>query len=554
MRTKTKIHFEKTYVTLVCILTNLFLFHNFFFSGFNLLLGDRFDTLIETNILQHWYNFFTGNSHWSTVGYFYPFKNTLGYNDGYFLYGVIYSIFRFINLDIFISAELVNVFLKVIGYFSFYWLTRNILKFNFLPSICSAVAFTLGNSLIMQMPHVQLLSIAFSPLLTIFIINYAAAIKYNKVRSAVLNGSATSMLLALWLFTSFYMAWYFVLFFCIASVVFFMLCISNNRLRRELEFKFSLKSIIFPILTLAVFIIPFLNVYLPKANETGGQSLDAAETYAPHLLNVIDPGATSVIYGKLSDYLLNGIRGLDRTGEFSVGLAPISVMLVILATIFLLFKKKQSIKTVFFLTLCFTTLFLVLLVIKEGDFFLWKYVWKYFPGAKGMRVTSRLCLYLIFPVSLISAYLMNLAQKTKYKSLALSFCVMVVIEQLNVYPNANFNRKTQLEFVKSLPPPPAECKAFYVIGQRQNELPNSTINIMNSLYPHNVDAMLISELFHVRTINGFSTFNPPGWDFARDPLSTYMNRVQKYINDYHIQDGMCQFDLERLTWAFFVKK
>ena len=144
------------FLFLVCVASIIVLFHNLIFSNFNILLGDRFDALIETNLLQHWYNVIQGNSKWDTVGYFYPFSNTLGYNDGYFLYGIFYSFFRLLGFDLFISTDLVNILLKVIGFFSFYFLVKKVFKFGFLVSLVGAVAFTFANSMSEQMRHAQL--------------------------------------------------------------------------------------------------------------------------------------------------------------------------------------------------------------------------------------------------------------------------------------------------------------------------------------------------------------------------------------------------------------
>lgn len=554
MTTKNVKVIHRVTLCLACIITLLFLFNSFFSSGFNLLLGDRFDAMIQTNLLQHWYNVFKGDASWDTVSYFYPYRNTLGYNDGYFIYGIIYSLFRLIGFELFIATDLVNITLKIISFFSFYALARQVLRLSFLSSLTGTIAFTLGNALIVQMLHAQLLSIAFAPLLAIFIIRYVIALKENQDDSVLVNGCTASVLLALWLFTSFYMAWYFIFFFIVAGAIFLVICLSEKHLRQEIKIRFKLKSFAIPVFVLLIFLIPFLKVYLPKAMETGGQTLSAVEFYAPKLFNVLDPGSSNLFFGKVADYLLQSKSVSERTGEFNVGFAPLSIIVLCATMLFLVFSKDKTIRSRFFLTLCLATLISIILVVKQGDFFLWKYVWHYFPGAKGMRVTTRLCLFLIFPVCLITAYALHRIQQTKYRSLLPLICVLMVGEQLNVYANAGFNRASQKAFLASVPPPPAACKAFYVIGQRKNEFPVSSEEIVYSLYPHNVDAMLISEAYHLRTINGFSTFNPPDWDFAKEPRSTYMARVQKYINQHHIKSDMCEFDLENLTWTWFAEK
>lgn len=534
-----------------CIAAIIILFHSLIFSGFNTLLGDRFDALIETNLLQHWFNVIQGKAKWDTVGYFYPFDNTLGYNDGYFIYGVIYSIFRLLGFDLFISTDLVNISLKVIGFYSFYYLTNRVLNFGFFVSLVGAIAFTLANSMSVQMKHAQLLSIAFAPLLTVFILNYFKEIRLNNPKKYLFNGILASILLALWLFTSYYMAWYFILFFAVCFTFFILICLSGKGAKSNLRILFSVKSVLFPGLALILSLVPFLKVYLPKASETGGQTLSAAEYYAPDIFNVIDPGQYNYIFGNITDSFFNNVEALNRVGEFSIGLAPISIFILLLSTIYLLVRKSKSIFEFLILAVCLTTLVTAIFAIKFGDIFLWKYIWQYFPGAKGMRVTARYFLFLIFPVALVSTYFLDKLASNKGGLLFYVFCFVLLLEQINLAPNAYFNRASHKDFVSSVPEPPQGCNAFYVVGQRKGEFPIVSDNIILSLYPHNVDAMLISEVYNLRTINGFSTFNPPGWDFALNPHSTYMARVQNYISKNRISSGMCEFDLENLKWTEF---
>ena len=53
--------------------------------------GDFANSLIQAARLEHWFGVFRGTYHWRDPTFFYPEKNVLGYNDAYFLYGVLYS-------------------------------------------------------------------------------------------------------------------------------------------------------------------------------------------------------------------------------------------------------------------------------------------------------------------------------------------------------------------------------------------------------------------------------------------------------------------------------
>ncbi|WP_239954494.1 YfhO family protein [Pantoea sp. Z09] len=546
---------QKKDIRAVVLLTALFIslcviFDKQLHTAFGFLIGSRFDGLIETSILQHWYNVFAGHSKWDQVGYFYPYSDTLGYNDGYFIYGVIFSIYRLLGADVFLSSEFVNLTLKIIGFISFYYLSHNKLKLGFKASVCGAAIFTLSNALTMQMHHAQLLSIAFAPLMTILIYDYVDALCESSLKKSILKGSLAAVLLSAWLITTYYMAWFYILFFIMFVFCSLPLVFINFRVLKERVKKPSVLAILVPLVVLCVSIIPFLKVYLPKAKETGGQDLFSVTYYAPQIGNLLDPGKHNLLYGDLSDYIFSSyFPDVQRVGELNIGFPWLIALLLIISFFALIFNKNKDLK--FSLLKCLvSSLFLSLIVmIKYNDFFLWEYIWRYIPGAKGMRVTSRYALFLIFPLSILAASFLSGYIVRLPKFLMFLIGGILLLEQVNLASSANLDRNSQLSFFKSIPAPPKNCKAFYVIGQRENEFDINNKNIDLSLYPHNVDAMLISEIFALRTINGFSTFNPKDWDFARDPLQSYRARIAHYLTKHEIESGMCELNLQTKLWA-----
>lgn len=166
-------HFLKNFIVVfIGILVTITFFSSQLRVRWELVFGDQFDGLIEFSILQHWYNVFHGIENWRTVGYFYPYQNTLGYNDGYFLYGILYTALRMLNIKMFMASELVNVIIQITGFYSFFYLCHRKLKLKFFVCLLTASIFSLGNAIYVQSNHVQLLSIFFAPVLTILIVNY----------------------------------------------------------------------------------------------------------------------------------------------------------------------------------------------------------------------------------------------------------------------------------------------------------------------------------------------------------------------------------------------
>ena len=93
-------------------------------NGFSTLIGDPLDGLIQSSIMQHWYNVFSGLEPWDTTAYFFPHTGTLGYNDGFFINGILFSGFRIVGADPFLASELASDTIRAIGFVAFRSLCR----------------------------------------------------------------------------------------------------------------------------------------------------------------------------------------------------------------------------------------------------------------------------------------------------------------------------------------------------------------------------------------------------------------------------------------------
>ncbi|WP_413741250.1 hypothetical protein ACL2XO_18545 [Sodalis sp. RH15] len=521
-------------------------------TGFNILTGDRYDGLIENSLLEHWYNVFRGKSAWNIVGYFSPYPNTLGYNDGYFLYGLIASFFRFSGIDIFLSAELVNIVLRTIGYYSFYALCRRCIGLKPFLAITGASIFTLNNNLVLQSGHAQLLSVALSPLLTLLLYRYMLFLTSgNSRKKAILYGSASGILLGSWLLSTFYMAWFFIFFTMILTI--FIVLISYWEKRRHNESfirpSFNAYEIIIPAIVTLLSFLPFLIVYLQSAKKVGVHHFGEVLSYTPRLTNLLNPGDTNFLFGKLSQHYFSIFPpNFQLGGEFMVGFPPVILIVSLVSLIYFFKNSAFTIESVLIRSLLLAVILSLLLMIKFGNHTLWKLVWELVPGAKGMRVTARYALFLNFPITVLVVYFLGKVARYKYKGLTIILACLLIMEQINLGRSQWLNRQEQLNFIKQAEEPPPSCRSFFVSGQRLDESLNKKDDATYNVYAHNVDAMLLSEIFALRTINGFSTFNPSDWDFGFQPHETYISRVDNYINKHHIQTGLCEYDLYTSRW------
>ena len=174
------------------------------------------------------------------------------------------------------------------------------------------------------------------------------------------------------------------------------------------------------------------------------------------------------------------------------------------------------------------------------------------PGASGLRVVLRFQLFLILPLLLLTAAvwrerLAALARARPWRAAAIVF--LLLAEQINLDPAAAaLDAREQRAALWSIPAPPPACRSFYVVAARVRE-PVFRTPAEHAQFAHNVDAMLLAELWRVPTINGWATFTPPDWSFARPLDQDYERRVAFYarIHDLH---GLCRLDVrERQPWS-----
>lgn len=99
------------------LLLSLFFTSIFFWkqlsTGFGFVFGKGYDVLIERFLVSHWTNVFDGVAIWNNPLYLYPHTNTLGFNDSYFLYGVIAWLFNIHSIS---GGDFIHAIFKVIGF------------------------------------------------------------------------------------------------------------------------------------------------------------------------------------------------------------------------------------------------------------------------------------------------------------------------------------------------------------------------------------------------------------------------------------------------------
>ncbi len=510
------------------------------------LSGDRYDGMIQVALLEHWYNVVTGWSHWNSPNYFYPYPKTLGYNEGQFLYGLIYSAFRLCSIDAFAANELVNMTIKAIGFFGFLAAARRMLKLPFAWALLGAAVFTLSNNSYLQLSHAQLLSVALAPAQALLIHEALQSLHASQGKRLFKFGSLAALLFAAWMITCLYTAWFFATFTVIVLAVQLVLMgwPGLKRLRA------ALVANKLPLLGIAVValiaVLPFASVY-----AAGGVARQRPWSeimyYIPTFFDSFNVGPGNLLFGGRIEALHAGCQMCDLgIGEREAGLSPILLVLAGMS-ILAIFKRElvvpAAIRTAL-VGIAAASLILFVLAIRFDQDSGWLWIYNYWPGGGGLRVVARVFLFLALPATALAVW--YLSRSAWPRLVVLALCALLLAEQINLSPLTTLDRHQLIERTSGMPTPPATCQSFFT-AESPDTVDGDPSFVVGALYPHNVDAMLIAEYAHLPTINGFASFNPADWNFGSPTSPDYRLRVQAYAAAHKLQ-GLCELDLINKRW------
>lgn len=524
---------------LACVLSTGIIFRLQILNGFSSTFGDVVDGRIEIALLEHWFNVFRGLEAWRQPLFLFPTPNTLGLNDGYFLYGVIYAFWRAVGLDPFLAAELVNVVVKIIGFAGFLLVAQEACGVRFGWAVLGAALFTLSNGSFQQLGHVQLLTVAFAPVLAWLAWRAGVALAQHRAGPAFAWGCVAAILLDAWLLTAFYTAWFTAFFTAILA-----LCALPGTKRHWRSFLTLPRwPVVGILLVLAAGTVPFLMVYLPVLHTNGMHSAATALAIVPRLFDLINVGDGNLVYGRLNAWMRHMIWPSPyRLQEFSIGW-PLAGLALAAFGIFAAWTARPH--PMLWRALSVAVVVSLAVSVQVDGHTFWFYVYEVIPAAAAIRVVARFDLFLAFPVTLLTIYgLARIAPLVPAPLLGLVICGLLA-EQVNVGHEDHVPRTQELMFLAAIPPVPSSCKAFAVTIPRTIDDRVATEDLFP--YVRSVDAMLIAELIHLPTLNGHATLLPP--DFRLGPADGDVTRqVRAAAAAYHLTQAVCGLDLANMQW------
>lgn len=538
------------WITTAALLCVALIYRIQIWNGFSVLGGDRFDSVISASILEHWHRVFSGESWWSDAGYFYPYKNTIAQTDAYFLVAIPYHLLRLFHFDPLLAQELTGMLIHFFGFLAFYILCRKCMALSQSASIAGASLFVLMASSSVFLYRTQFSTLALAPLVTIMAWRSVRSLNVGNTRGYRLNGAIAAALFSLWCFTCFYLAWFF-LYFCVIFLIFLAILRYNSVVIFIKNVVRRWPSTLLIVTIAAIFLIPFIDAFLPKSMEVGARTWDSVEKnlVMPWDLFLMHP---SSVGGALANHMFAALFDIPKVStEYArLGFSP----LVLLCLIAVLLKREASCEypqlSILWTmkAMVLSILFSAVSVVSFQGYSLWKYIYDFFPGASALNVASAIFIFLTFPLALTFAFYTD--------RLSLKGCAVLIWSlgficlEVN-QPYVNLNRLNELSLLK-VPKAPDGCKAFYVGPlSEQRELDESKQWLME-VYPHNVAAVFIAQEIGIPTINGQASFNPPDWNFGYPARPDYETRISNYVDKHKLTD-ICRLDIEKKSWEHLLE-
>ncbi len=288
--------------SVVCLLSLGIFFRDFLESGFKLIAGDTGDNRLVMAILEHWRAVFHGRACFTSPNFFWPQHGVLGYSECFFLLAPPYVAARAVGMDPYIAFEVTLIVFKAVGFFSMLWLLRAFAEVEWATALVGSALFTFSNVYYISAGHGHLMTVVFVPLLVCFSCGAWRAYGQQQTKLGHAYAASFGLLLALVLFTSFYIGWFAVL---AGGITIVCACFgqilrpgTNSALRRWIR-AIAARRPIFATAALlfCIAIIPFLLVYIPILKQTGGRSFQEDLLYSAEPIDVINIGQGNWMWG-----------------------------------------------------------------------------------------------------------------------------------------------------------------------------------------------------------------------------------------------------------------
>ena len=535
------------------------LFHiALFSSGFELFPGDRGDARHFVYFAEHWYQVLLGHGELLSPAMFHPVKGSLGYMDIFVAHALPYSLLRAAGLDMFSALTVPVVLFSFLNYLTCFILLNRVLYFNSAASCVGAMFFAFNSPKLNHPGHFNIQLALFLPLAVIFVIEFGRnAANLNQKRAFGLLLLA-ALSLDLQLLTSLYPGWFFVFW----SLLFLVLSFSFPATR---SFLLAMIRRFWPAFIggAAVFffgLFPLVLVYLPVARSLGPRPYQMVSPLIPEFWSFLIMGDRNYVWGRISAALWR-MHPLSST-EHNIGVGLVVSVAWLAISVWAIWMVIRDTKKHIALNenplatnsemnhlflgvaILATNLFYLIGMKYGNDVSPWYYVYQFIPGANGFRTVARYVTVLTLPMAIAFTFVMDvglrkIAAQEKLLFRRCLMCSVFVLVSFGLVEQfgraAAFSKSAEMERLDKLAAKlPDNCSSFYVVAAPVHRPVK---------YEYQIDAMLVSIMRGVPTLNGYSGHVPPGWSLREVEAPDYYANVRKWISLHNLGGHICELEI-----------
>ena len=521
-------------------------------------LGENGDGIIVISILEHWFHTFQKlGQNLRETGFFYPAHDTLGLTDTFFLYALPYAGSRALGFGPFFSFTVSIVSFSVVGYWGMYFLCRRWLFAASAFSAGAASIFAFGVMPVWKLLHAQTYTIMLMPSICLILLaGWRSRMRHRQLLLGVMAGLLSGLIVL----SAAQTAW----FLCFTGGLSGLIWLILERPHPAI----STFQRIWPIavgllLGISLTSIPILAVYWPVASHSTREFWEVL-FYSPHATDLVHvPPGTPLWSDLLHDIGLSPDGG-GLASEVALGYTPGFLLVVLSAGLTLGFRMRRRGGTTCLdhvATACMMGALLSwALQLNYHAVHPWSVIFRWIPGARAIRTPFRAQLAAQFLMCLAFARMLTRHTAVSIASIRTSRpgspqgnrnvvvlmllgsgLTLSLVEQIGPGPVVRQNAEL-VSWLRLAHRPSFRCDAFYLMPD-----PKST----ETFWQRQSDAMLLSEWLDLPTVNGSSSWVPPGWDLMHPEAPNYIIKLRQWIVMNNLQGKVCGADPHSGRW--FVK-
>ncbi len=510
----------------------LSVFYPTFLSGFRLMQTDPGDTRFNNYILEHSYQWISGNKlhsdFWSPP-FFWPERNVAAYSDILLGTAQIYWILRFIGFFPDTSFQLWMVLVLLLNFLAAFVLLRNGFNLSFISCLAGAYVFAFASARVAQLGHQQLLPQFFTVLAIFCFIRAFGAYKdrltFNRVWLPL-----TAICCVLQIYAGFYLGW-----FLVFGVAVFSLCALVFSESRSLLIDFVKNNWLSVVICIAVSAatLSWMGQHYHEAYLMRGfRSWNEVFSMVPRWYSWFFTGG-SLFWNWQAGIAL--FRDLPMRHEHQMGLGAIA--LIMSAYGYWRFRKIIWVKVILG---CSLVIVLLAMVYPWGCT-PWKLVWMYFPGAGSVRAVTRICLLMLIPIS-IGVALGVCSLKRRW--LAVAVLIVLCLEHWPVGLPVFDKLAIRNEVASVASSVPERCRSFFYAKVANAPPPWPE-------WKYQLDAMWSGLMLNKSTLNGYSGNNPVGWDlhFVIVRSNSHAWQLRTELDRWIVKNNLKETDVCLPWWS-----